>query len=81
MLIWDLPATSALTSHNHKIGPSRFGDPMTRLSEPGPGQWVAKTQVYTCICIFVCVIMVTYLPLYLQVELKNTPSGNFKNRK
>ena len=27
-----------------KLGPSRFGEPMTRLSEPGPGQWVAKTR-------------------------------------
>ena len=27
-------------------GPSRFGDPLTRLSGPGPGQWVAKTHPY-----------------------------------
>ena len=30
-----------------KLGPSRFGEPMTRLSEPGHGQSLAKTQPKT----------------------------------
>ena len=33
-----------MTSHNHKLRTHPFGDPLTRMSGPGPGQWVAKTH-------------------------------------
>ena len=33
-----------MTSHTVNLGPSHFGDPLTRLSGPGPGQWVTKTH-------------------------------------
>ena len=56
MLISDLLAKSAVTSNNHKLRTKPFW--MTRLSGPGPGQWVTKTLPK---------ILITYSQMYYQV--------------